>query len=116
MTVTPSELLGLGGAALSGYAYLPQITHLVKERCAAGLSERAFLLWLVASLLMTVHALSIRALVFVVLGLLRIASTAIIRLLRPPLPRTVMPFARHRAVGRPPGAGQGDHLAPGLTT
>jgi hypothetical protein len=37
------EVLGFSGAALSGYAYLPQISHLVRERCSAGLSERAFM-------------------------------------------------------------------------
>lgn len=40
-----------------------------KERCSAGVSERAFMLWMVASGLMTFHALTIGAPVFVVLGL-----------------------------------------------
>ena len=73
-----SEVIGLGGAFLAGYAYLPQITHLVKERCSAGLSERAFALWLVASLLMTVHAVSIGAVVFVVLGIMQVGATSLI--------------------------------------
>ena len=76
--MTVSEVLGFSGAALSGYAYLPQIMHLIKERCSAGLSERAFMLWMVASGLMTFHALTIGAPVFVVLGLLQIVSTALI--------------------------------------
>lgn len=73
-----SELLGLGGALLSGYAYLPQISHLVHERCSAGLSERAFLLWLVASGLMTVHAFAIQATVFLLLGFLQLTATALV--------------------------------------
>jgi uncharacterized protein with PQ loop repeat len=73
-----SELLGLSGAALSGYAYLPQIAHLVRERCSAGLSERAFTLWLIASGLMTVHAITIRASVFILLGTLQLVCTGII--------------------------------------
>jgi hypothetical protein len=32
-----SELIGLSGASLAGYAYLPQIRHLVCERCSAGI-------------------------------------------------------------------------------
>lgn len=76
--MTVSEVLGFGGAALSGYAYLPQITHLIKERCSAGLSERAFTLWMIASILMTFHAVAIGALVFVLLGCLQIAATAVI--------------------------------------
>ncbi len=73
-----SELLGLSGALLSGYAYLPQITHLVHERCSAGLSEKAFLLWLIASALMTVHAFAIHATVFLLLGGLQLTATAVI--------------------------------------
>ncbi|HTJ75493.1 MAG TPA: PQ-loop domain-containing transporter [Acidimicrobiales bacterium] len=76
--MTLSELVGLSGAALSGYAYLPQIAHLVRERCSAGLSERAFTLWLIASGLMTVHAITIRASVFILLGTLQLACTGII--------------------------------------
>lgn len=73
-----SEVIGLGGAGLAGYAYLPQITHLIRERCSSGLSERAFALWLVASLLMTVHAVTIRAVVFMVLGAQQVAATGLI--------------------------------------
>lgn len=76
--MTLSELLGMSGAALSGYAYLPQITHLLHERCSAGLSERAFTLWLIASGLMTIHAFTIRAPVFILLGGLQLFATATI--------------------------------------
>ncbi len=76
--MTPSEVLGFSGAALAAYAYVPQITHLVRERCSAGLSERAFALWLASSLLMTIHAVAIQSLVFIVLGIQQIVSTGII--------------------------------------
>jgi uncharacterized protein with PQ loop repeat len=76
--MTPSELVGLSGAALAGYAYLPQIRHLIRERCSAGLSERAFALWLGSSLLMTIHAMTISSAVFVALGAQQIVSTGII--------------------------------------
>ena len=62
-----SEAIGLSAAVLAGYAYIPQFAHLVREHCSAGLSERAFGLWLTASVLMTVHAVSIGSAVFVVL-------------------------------------------------
>lgn len=74
---TPS-LIGLTGALLAGYAYLPQIRHLVKERCSAGISRNAFGLWFVASVLVTVNALYIHSVVFIVLGAIQISSTAII--------------------------------------
>lgn len=76
MTVT--EVIGLSAAALAAYAYLPQISHLVREQCSAGLSERAFALWLGSSVLMTIHAISIGSGVFVVLGLQQVACTGVV--------------------------------------
>ena len=76
--MTASEVVGFSGTAIAGYAYLPQITHLVRERCSAGLSERAFALWFAASALMTVHAITIGALVFVVLGIEQVGATGLI--------------------------------------
>jgi len=73
--MNPSEMVGLSAAGLAAYAYVPQISHLIKERCSAGLSERAYALWLGSSLLMTVHAVSIRSVVFIVLGLQQIVAT-----------------------------------------
>ena len=73
-----SELVGLTGAALAAYAYLPQITHLIREHCSAGLSERAFALWLASSVLMTTHAVTIGSPVFIVLGVQQILATGII--------------------------------------
>jgi hypothetical protein len=54
-----SELIGLSGASLAEYAYLPQTPH---ERCSAGISRRASALWLIASILMTIHAVLLQAL------------------------------------------------------
>ena len=73
-----SELLGLSGASLAGYAYLPQIRHLIRERCSAGISRSAFSLWLLASVLMTIHALLLPALVFIVLGAIQIGAISVI--------------------------------------
>jgi uncharacterized protein with PQ loop repeat len=38
------SLIGLTGALIAGYAYLPQIRHLTKEHCSAGISRNAFAL------------------------------------------------------------------------
>ena len=73
-----SELIGLSGASLAGYAYLPQITHLIREQCSAGISRKAFVIWFVASILMTVHAVLLPALVFIVLGAIQIGATSTI--------------------------------------
>ena len=69
-----SELIGLTGASLAGYAYLPQITHLFREQCSAGISRSAFAIWLLASILMTVHAVLLPALVFIALGAIQIVA------------------------------------------
>ena len=69
-----SELIGLTGASLAGYAYLPQITHLIREQCSAGISRSAFTIWLLASVLMTVHAILLPALVFIALGAIQIGA------------------------------------------
>ena len=73
-----SELIGLSGASLAGYAYLPQIRHLIHERCSAGISRGAFALWLFASVLMTIHALLLPSLVFIVLGAIQIGAISVI--------------------------------------
>jgi uncharacterized protein with PQ loop repeat len=73
-----TEAAGFAGAALAGAAYVPQIWHLVHERCSAGLSRLAFAVWLVAALLVTTHAVAIRATAFIVLGGIQLAATAII--------------------------------------
>jgi uncharacterized protein with PQ loop repeat len=73
-----SELIGLTGASLAGYAYLPQITHLIREQCSAGISRRAFAIWLLASVLMTIHAVLLPALVFIALGTIQIVAITII--------------------------------------
>jgi uncharacterized protein with PQ loop repeat len=72
------NLVGLTGALISGYAYLPQIRHLVTERCSAGISRGAFALWFIASVLLTINAIYIHSVVFIVLGVIQICSTAII--------------------------------------
>jgi uncharacterized protein with PQ loop repeat len=60
MTVT--EIAGFAGAGLAGAAYVPQIAHLIRTRCSAGISRLAFEVWLLASLLITARAIAIRSL------------------------------------------------------
>ena len=63
--MTTSQILGFVGTALVIGGYIPQIVHLVKERCTAGISIPAFSLWCVASLLFLLHATVIQDTVFV---------------------------------------------------
>jgi hypothetical protein len=76
--LTITQIAGFAGAGLSGAAYVPQIAHLVRARCSAGISRLAFAAWLLASVLVTARAVAIGAGVFIVLGGIQIAATALI--------------------------------------
>ena len=76
--LTATQIGGFAGAGLAGAAYVPQISHLVRARCSAGISRLAFGLWLLASLLTTARAVAIGAGVFIVLGGVQIVATALI--------------------------------------
>lgn len=78
--LTTTEVAGYVGAGLAGAAYVPQISHLIRARCSAGISRPAFELWLLASLLTTAHAIAIHAGVFIVLGGIQIVATTLIML------------------------------------
>lgn len=76
--VRATEYAGFIGAALVGLAYVPQIWHLTRERCSAGISRVAFGVWLTASILITSHAVATGATVFMALGGIQLAATALI--------------------------------------
>ena len=73
-----TELAGFIGVGLAAGAYVPQIWHLIGQRCSAGLSRLAFRVWLASSLLVAAHAIAIGAGVFIVLGVVQVAATAVI--------------------------------------
>ncbi len=76
--LTATEIAGFAGAGLAGAAYVPQISHLIRARCSAGISRLAFEIWLLASLLTTARAIAIHAGVFIVLGGTQIVATTLI--------------------------------------
>ena len=76
--LTATEIAGFAGAGLAGAAYVPQISHLVRARCSAGISRLAFAVWLLASLLVTARAIAIHAGVFIALGGIQIVATTLI--------------------------------------
>ena len=61
------EWLGFAAIALSVVAYLPQIDHLIKEHCSAGLSPRAYFMWVVSAVLLLAYSIAQDDLVFVAL-------------------------------------------------
>jgi hypothetical protein len=76
--VRATELAGFIGTGIAGAAYVPQIWHLTRERCSAGLSRVAFGAWLASSLLITAHAVAIGAVVFIALGVVQLAAITVI--------------------------------------
>jgi lipid-A-disaccharide synthase-like uncharacterized protein len=72
------ELLGIAGIAISVLAYLPQVVHLARERCSAGVSSRAWMMWLLSSLLIGALAIHRHDLVFILLQISSLTSAAII--------------------------------------
>ena len=78
--LTATEIAGFAGAGLAGAAYVPQIAHLIRARCSAGISRLAFEAWLLASLLTTSRAIAIGAGVFIAVGGIQIVATALIML------------------------------------
>jgi lipid-A-disaccharide synthase-like uncharacterized protein len=72
------ELVGIAGIAISVLAYLPQVVHLARERCSAGVSRRAWAMWLLSSVLIGILAVSRRDLVFILLQLSSLTSAAIV--------------------------------------
>jgi lipid-A-disaccharide synthase-like uncharacterized protein len=68
-----SQLLGFAGVALGLGGYMPQVVHLIRERCSAGISVQAYLIWLSGAVLLLTHALVIYDGVFIVLQTLGLA-------------------------------------------
>lgn len=73
-----SQALGFLGTGLVIIAYIPQITHLVRERCSAGISLIAYVLWLIASLCLLIHALFQADSVFIALQGTQLVTSSII--------------------------------------
>jgi len=73
-----AEIAGFTGAGISGAAYIPQVGHLIKAHCSAGISELAFGAWLLSTGLIMVQAVSARQAVFITLGSVQLIATFLI--------------------------------------
>jgi uncharacterized protein with PQ loop repeat len=73
-----TAIAGFAGAGLAGAAYIPQIAHMVRERCVAGISLAAFLVWCLASALLLTRAIATGEMVFITLGAMQTAATGFI--------------------------------------
>ena len=72
------EILGVVGIAISVAAYVPQVVHLGREHCSAGVSTLTWAMWLASGLLVGALAVYRRDPVFILLQLSSLTSTAVI--------------------------------------
>ena len=72
------ELVGIAGIVISMLAYLPQVVHLAREHCSAGVSGRAWTMWLASSLMVGAVALHRHDLMFILLQVSTLVSATVI--------------------------------------
>lgn len=72
------ELVGLFGIVISVLAYLPQVVHLAHQRCSAGVSGRAWSMWLASSVMIGVVAIHRHDPVFILLQVSTLLSATVI--------------------------------------
>jgi uncharacterized protein with PQ loop repeat len=72
------SVLGFVGTIIVAVGYLPQIIHLARERCSAGVSVGAWSLWLLSSVLIAGHAFVVSDWVFIALQIVNILAIAIV--------------------------------------
>jgi lipid-A-disaccharide synthase-like uncharacterized protein len=72
--IETTRIVGLVGTLIVAIAYLPQIVHLARERCSAGVSLDAWMLWLLGSVLIFPRALVVMDVVFVALQAVNILA------------------------------------------
>ena len=78
MMMDGAKRVGFLGTILVIAAYLPQIRHLIKERCTGGISLRAYYIWFAAALLLLIHAIAIRDPVFILLQAYQLGACGLI--------------------------------------
>ena len=74
----PIEWLGHAGTTLCFLAYLPQIIHLITERCSAGLCIRAYVMWIASALLLLAYAIAMGNAVFIILQSYQLCAGSLI--------------------------------------
>jgi len=75
------QWLGFAGMGLVVVAYVPQIVHLVRARCTAGVSTWAYLVWTLSAALLLVYAITAQDPVFISLQAYQLVALTSIYLL-----------------------------------
>lgn len=79
--MNPSDFVryaGFVGALIVAAGYGPQIWHLYKQHCSAGISLKAWALWLVSGVLFLAHAVNIQDAVFITLNVVGLVAVSIV--------------------------------------
>jgi lipid-A-disaccharide synthase-like uncharacterized protein len=95
------EILGAIGIAISVAAYVPQVVHLGREHCSAGVSSRAWAMWLAGGLLIGALAIQRGDPVFIALQASNLTSAAIILFLARRFRGMVCATHAHLVPGQP---------------
>jgi lipid-A-disaccharide synthase-like uncharacterized protein len=95
------EILGITGIAISVAAYVPQVIHLAREHCSAGVSSRAWAMWLAGGLLVGILAVHRGDAVFILLQLSSLTSAAVILFLARRYKGMACDIHAHLISGRP---------------
>ena len=74
-------VIGYVGTGIVIAAYVPQIWHLWCEQCSAGISERAYALWVLSSALFLGHSIIIDDMVFMVTQFVNVIALVVILVL-----------------------------------
>lgn len=75
------QYLGFLGTGLVVVAYIPQISHLLRARCVAGISLWAYSVWTVSAALLLTYAVILEDSVFISLQIYQLLATASIFIL-----------------------------------
>lgn len=73
-----SQLLGFLGTGLVIIGYVPQVRHVIKEHCSAGISVKAYDIWFIASVLFLIHAVTIGDLVFTMVQIANLIAMGVV--------------------------------------
>ena len=98
--MTTSQVLGAVATGVVVAGYVPQIAHLIRQRCTAGMSVSAFSLWCLASLLFVIHAVIIEDGVFIAVQVVNLVAGALIVVFCKKYKGHVCPFHRELYGGR----------------
>ena len=71
------HFLGYIGTFIIVVGYLPQIIHLIKEKCAWGISQRSWILWLIGGIFLLAYSMSKQDMVFSLVQTVQIVAISL---------------------------------------